>query len=369
MIPRGGWIRVAGLATLLATAAVRVAAHPLATTTVSLAPGDRGTVDIAIAAEADPLIAKLEALALAGIADSSIEATREGRQARLIDLSQTLISHIDLRADGISMIPVLSAVSVDETGQAEIRLIATLPSSTVRLKADTTSATTLTWRSTFVFGSYPLAVRTMDGHEVVEWLQGPQASSPIALGNGPTPSFARGAVMGFTHIVPFGLDHILFVLGLFLLSRRAPEVLVQVTAFTVAHSVTLGLSLYGLVSVSPSVVEPLIALSVAYVGVENLMTTQLRAWRVALVFAFGLLHGMGFAEALAGLHLSASSFVTTLVSFNVGVEAGQLAVIACAAAVLTLIVRVRAAAEVHAARFASAAIGLAGVFWTIERLI
>ena len=181
--------------------------------------------------------------------------------------------------------------------------------------------------------------------------------------------FTRGLAMGFTHIVPAGLDHILFVLGLFLLSRRPREVLLQVTAFTLAHSVTLGLSLYGLVSAPASIVEPMIALSVAYVGVENLMTSRLRPWRVAVVFAFGLLHGMGFAEALAGLRLSASSLVTTLVSFNLGVEGGQLTVIAAAAAVLALIARVRDTAALPMARLASAGIGVAGVAWTIQRLI
>ena len=127
-------------------------------------------------------------------------------------------------------------------------------------------------------------------------------SEPIPLNAPRAPlDFARGVAMGFTHIVPAGLDHILFVLGLFLLSGRTREVLMQVTAFTIAHSVTLGLSLYGLVSAPASIVEPLIALSVAYVGVENLMTRRLHPWRMTVVFAFGLLHGMGFAEALADL--------------------------------------------------------------------
>ena len=160
----------------------------------------------------------------------------------------------------------------------------------------------------------------------------------------------------------------LFVLGLFLLSRRTREVLLQVTAFTIAHSVTLGLSLYGVVSAPASIVEPMIALSVAYVGVENLMTSRLHPWRVAVVFGFGLLHGMGFAEALAGLHLSRSSFVMTLVSFNLGVQAGQLTVIAAAALVLALVSWLRASASVPTIRFASAAIGLVGTIWTIQRI-
>jgi hydrogenase/urease accessory protein HupE len=91
------------------------------------------------------------------------------------------------------------------------------------------------------------------------------------------------------------------------------------------------LSLYGVFSLSPRVVEPLIALSVAYVGIENLMTSKLHPWRIAIVFAFGLLHGLGFAEALASLHLSRPEMLSTLISFNAGVEGGQLTVIAIAA--------------------------------------
>ena len=122
----------------------------------------------------------------------------------------------------------------------------------------------------------------------------------------------------------------LFVLGIYLLSGRARSVLWQVSAFTVAHSITLGLSMYGLVSVSPRIVEPLIALSIAYVAIENIFLSELKSWRVALVFAFGLLHGMGFAGALKELGLPRSEFVTALLTFNVGVEAGQLAVIGAA---------------------------------------
>jgi hypothetical protein len=161
----------------------------------------------------------------------------------------------------------------------------------------------------------------------------------------------------------------LFVLGLFLLTRRMGSVLAQVSAFTLAHSITLGLSLYGIVSLPAALIEPLIALSIAYVAIENLLSTDLTPCRLALAFAFGLLHGMGFAEAIAHLDLPRSAFLTTLVTFNVGVQLGQLTVIAAAA----LLVR---ALAVSAAQYrrrivwpASAAIALTGVFWTIERLV
>jgi len=346
--------RLALIAACITVAMVPLAAHPLATTTVSLTLQRDGVIDVTIAAEADPLIAKLEALS--GVESSPTSMTRA---ARLELLATTLLDHIDLRADGVRRSLTVRDVIVDPTAQATIRMAANVPS----------GAQHVTWRSTFIFGSYPIAVRAEDGPEAVEWLQGPQTSAPIALSRTRTSlGLIRAVAMGFTHIVPAGLDHILFVLGLFLLSRRTREVLMQVTAFTLAHSVTLGLSLYGLVSAPASLVEPMIALSVAYVGIENLMTSRLQPWRVAVVFAFGLLHGMGFAEALSGLHLSSSSLAVTLVSFNVGVEAGQLTVIGVAAVALALITHTREGAGAPIVRFASAAIGVAGIAWTLQRL-
>jgi hydrogenase/urease accessory protein HupE len=134
-------------------------------------------------------------------------------------------------------------------------------------------------------------------------------------------------VIGFEHIVPKGLDHILFVVGLFLFSLHLKPLLLQVTAFTLAHTITLGLSIYGVFSLPSNVVEPLIALSIAYVGLENCLSSQLRASRLVLVFAFGLLHGLGFAGVLTEIGLPRAEFLTALLSFNVGVELGQLAVI------------------------------------------
>lgn len=136
--------------------------------------------------------------------------------------------------------------------------------------------------------------------------------------------------LGFTHIVPKGLDHILFVLGLFLLSARWRPLLYQVTAFTVAHSVTLALSMQGILTLPGRFVETLIALSISWVAVENIATSNLKPWRVALVFCFGLLHGLGFAGVLSELGLPEGRFLTALVSFNLGVELGQVSVVALA---------------------------------------
>jgi len=139
--------------------------------------------------------------------------------------------------------------------------------------------------------------------------------------------FREYLYQGYVHILPEGYDHVLFVLGLFFLGTQLRPLFWQVTAFTLAHSVTLALSIYGIVELPGSIVEPLIALSIAYVAFENLWTTELKVWRPILVFAFGLLHGLGFAGVLRGLHLPRSEFLTCVISFNLGVEAGQISVI------------------------------------------
>ena len=133
--------------------------------------------------------------------------------------------------------------------------------------------------------------------------------------------------LGFTHIIPLGFDHILFVLSLFLLSPKLKPVLWQATAFTVAHSITLGLAMFKVITPSPQIVEPIIALSIMYVALENIISPTLKKSRIGIVFLFGLVHGMGFASALGELGLPEKSYLASLIMFNVGVELGQLAII------------------------------------------
>jgi len=173
--------------------------------------------------------------------------------------------------------------------------------------------------------------------------------------------------LGFVHILPKGTDHILFILGLFLFSRKLRPLLWQVTMFTLAHTVTLGLATTGYLELSSRIVEPLIALSIAYVGVENIFSTELHRHRLVLVFCFGLLHGLGFASVLSEFKLPEDAFFTSLLSFNVGVELGQLSVIAMAMLLVGWAMK-----SPNYRRFViipgSAIIGLVGAFWTLERL-
>lgn len=133
--------------------------------------------------------------------------------------------------------------------------------------------------------------------------------------------------MGYLHILPFGFDHILFILSLFLLSTRIKPLLWQITAFTVAHSVTLILSVYQIIPAAPRIIEPLITLSILYVALENIFSPTLKLSRIGVVFLFGLVHGMGFAGALVQIGLPRQAFLLSLVMFNVGVELGQLSII------------------------------------------
>ncbi|HET7002004.1 MAG TPA: HupE/UreJ family protein [Puia sp.] len=135
--------------------------------------------------------------------------------------------------------------------------------------------------------------------------------------------------LGVRHIIPLGTDHILFVTSLCLLSTHIKTILWQATAFTIAHSVTLALSMKGILVAPGAVVEPIIALSIVFVAVENIFLSELKPWRIAIVFLFGLIHGLGFASALNVIGLPRNKFYTSILSFNAGVEIGQVIVIIC----------------------------------------
>ncbi len=172
---------------------------------------------------------------------------------------------------------------------------------------------------------------------------------------------------GFVHVVPEGPDHILFVLGVFLLSRAWRPLLWQVSTFTLAHSVTLVLATLGWVKVSAAVVEPIIAASIAAVAIENIVRPRYTPWRLVLVFGFGLIHGLGFASALSSLDLPTASLASGLLGFNLGVEGGQLTVIALAF-LLTAWVRDPVQYRRWIVIPGSVLIAATGIWWTIERL-
>jgi hypothetical protein len=230
------------------------------------------------------------------------------------------------------------------------------------------------WTDTLNVGSYPLVLKNEgDESSVWLWLEPGAASAPFSLAKTVIPPTRWEVVrlylkLGFSHIVPAGPDHILFVLGIFLLSRRLKPILQQVTAFTVAHTLTLALSIYGVVRLPPSIVEPLIALSIVFVAVENILTPELRPSRIALVFCFGLLHGLGFAGVLSEMGLPRSEFLTALLSFNVGVEGGQLTVIGVAFLLVGLPFRGQSWYRQRVVIPASGLIAAVGLYWSVQRV-
>ncbi len=180
-----------------------------------------------------------------------------------------------------------------------------------------------------------IVVRTpidANGDGYAGFLGAGEASAPIMVSGGADQTaleaFLDYLIVGFEHILPLGLDHILFVIGLFLLSTALRPLIIQITAFTLAHTVTLALGALGYVNVPGSIVEPLIALSITFVAIENIFADKLNKWRPFVIFGFGLLHGLGFAGVLSEFGFAPGQFVASLIAFNIGVEIGQLTVIA-----------------------------------------
>ena len=282
---------------------------------------------------------------LAGVDLSAVSDTNDAPQAATYDSLRaedpatladqfrafwpTMAPQIAVTTDAGPATLTLDEVTVPETGDvsvprtSQIRFTATMPESAQTVQVGwAREFGTLVLRQQGVEAPY-------DGY-----LEAGAVSDTIALtgGNarGVLATFLAYIPVGFDHIVPLGLDHILFVLGLFFLSTHFRPLLWQVTAFTLAHTITLALAGLGIVSVPASIVEPLIAASIIYVAVENLFTDGLSPWRPFVIFGFGLLHGLGFASVLAEFGLPESGFFAALIGFNIGVELGQLAVIAVA---------------------------------------
>jgi len=343
-----------------------IRAHEIGTTRVSVLFEKGRAYDIQIVTDATALVERLQASA----GDSSTAGSDSAHlQSLLISFDEKFRQRMRIAFDAPAVRPAI-AYAVTPGIDA-----ASAPVATIRLTGQIPAdARHFTWTYAWTFASYTLMVRSdVSEKPVTEWLEGGQSSAPFALTSPAPPvdrlgSAWRYLTLGFTHIVPYGLDHVLFVLGIYLLSGRARSVLWQVSAFTVAHSITLGLSMYGVVTVSPRIVEPMIALSIAYVAIENVFLSELKSWRVALVFTFGLLHGMGFAGVLQEVGLPGSEFTTALLMFNVGVEAGQIAVIGAAFLLVGWSCAHRAWYRSRVVVPLSSMIACTAVYWTIERL-
>jgi hydrogenase/urease accessory protein HupE len=211
---------------------------------------------------------------------------------------------------------------------------------------------------------------TLDGHAITEVLPPQVTQWRVAT----QPDFLQIAsqytVLGFQHILE-GLDHLLFVAGLLMLARNMRKLILAVTGFTLAHSLTLALATFELVRLPIDLVEALIALSVVFLAAEVLRNNPdsfSQRYPVLLSFVFGLLHGFGFASVLSEISLPPSAIAQGLLFFNLGVELGQLAFIAVCLMLWRLYLAV-APRPLHALHTGSWLIGMPAAYWFVERAI
>ena len=180
--------------------------------------------------------------------------------------------------------------------------------------------------------------------------------------------FWKYMLIGFQHIIPLGFDHILFITCVFFLNTDLKKVIIQASMFTLAHSITLGLAMYGIIRPPANVVEPLIAISIVFLAIENMVSDKVKPWRLVMVFLFGMVHGMGFAGALLQMGMPQYAFATELISFNVGVEIGQLAIILF---LYFLVAKVFSGKLWYRRRIVipvSSVIAIIALYWTVERM-
>ena len=358
---------LAAAAVVWAAAGGAVGAHEFELTEVHVAFESDGTFRVEVMNDPGWLLMRVEPFSGLGL---SGRLDPPDRDERLAEMEPTFAEWVHLYFDGerapasATYLPPAEGgpTAVDGTLLGTMRIDGRVPP----------GAETFSFAYGLVMDAYPLLIRDRGDAVITYWNIGEYETEPMRLGE-LTPPTRRQVVgtylgLGFTHIVPKGLDHILFVAGIFLLGTRLAPMVAQVTTFTVAHTITLGLSMVGVLSLPARVVEPLIALSIAYVAVENLVTSELKPWRLALVFGFGLLHGLGFAGVLAELGLPRGEFAAALMSFNLGVEGGQLAVIAGLFAALGW---ARHAPWYRRAAVVPLSLGIAavGVYWTVTRAL
>ncbi len=353
-------------------AQVPAEAHEVRPAIVAASIGKSGGIEIRVSLNLEAQIIEVDA-GRSGAApdyDRLRGATPEALRAAFTPLAAEMIGDLGLAFDGADTELTLKGVKIPPVGDVSIARISTL----VLTGTVPASAATMSWTADPRLGGNVIRVARAGESEPFfsAYLDAGEPSGPIPLQGvveqSTWSSLASYLAIGFEHIVPKGLDHILFVVGLFLLSPHLRPLMWQVTGFTLAHSVSLALGIYGLISVPAAIVEPLIAASIVFVAVENLFTDRLQRWRPAVVFGFGLLHGLGFAGVLAEIGLPRDQFVTALIGFNLGVELGQLAVITACFLAVGLWFRHRHWYRRAIAMPASALIALVAVFWFVERV-
>lgn len=373
----GPLLRAPIVALALLLLPINAPAHKLAPALVEVGFDQGGSADVAVTLNLEALLAGVqpthadtddapERLRYEALRGESPEVLEEALRGALPDL----LAGIELRFGEVRPALDLGSVAIPPVGDVRVARKSTLHFE-LALPPDTEA---FQFRLAPRFGDSVLRIATPEMTEpVAHWLTDGEASPPFELaapyrGVSALDTVNRYTWLGFTHILPLGIDHILFVLGLFLLTIHLRPVLWQVTAFTVAHTITLALTILGYIELPDTIVEPLIAASIVYIGVENVITRTVHWHRVIVIFLFGLLHGMGFAGVLHEIGLPAGQFVTALIAFNVGVELGQLAVIALAFGAVGYWFRDRDWYRGRVVIPFSLLIAGVGLYWTVTRI-
>ncbi|WP_246799779.1 HupE/UreJ family protein [Palleronia marisminoris] len=337
---------------MLTILAAPVVAHEVQPSVMNLTlQGNSAQVEVE--ATLEPMIAgvDLDGLSDTNNSDRSDETDRlralppEELAAAFRENWSDMQQRLQLRVDGEPVPLELQDVSVPPVGNPALPRVSTF-SATAELPPEG-GPVTVAWDPSL--GAVAIRQLGQGNEGYTAYLTSGGETDPIPRTGASTQGFGAAFLsyipVGFEHIVPLGLDHILFVLGLFFLAAQLRPLLWQVTAFTLAHTVTLALAALGIVQVPAAVVEPLIAASIVYVGVENVLARGLSPWRPVVIVLFGLLHGLGFASVLSEYGLGAQNFVAKLIGFNIGVEIGQLAVIAAAFLIVAAALRHDRASE------------------------
>lgn len=299
-------------------------------------------------------------------ADRDGQVTDDEIRAARPAISRALVDRIRVRSGDSSCPGALDDVSLAEQDGLVLHATYACPTTIARASLDFEVLEDL------AHGHRHIA-RSKGGIEVVERvISRSQRTFDVEASSGGSPSSEppkrdRLSLLGLgvEHILT-GYDHLVFLFGLVLVGGRWRSLLWVVTAFTVAHSITLGLAALGVWAPRASIIEPAIALSIAYVGVENFFVKNAeKRWRIT--FPFGLVHGFGFAGALREVALPRADVPAALFLFNAGVEIGQIGVLAVALPLLAVLRR-RPWFEKRGVRVASAAIAVAGVVWFLLRV-
>ena len=288
----------------------------------------------------------------------------------------TFLSKIKLVDNKNRTIPLhIKQVKIPPRGYVKVPRISLI---TLSGKLDL-SAQFVRWYYPLSFGDHAIRLRQVDKAKQKfhwsdwQWLRTDKFSEPLSLTEIIThkplyKTIGNYIDLGYKHILPKGMDHILFIFGLFLFSASIRPLLWQVTMFTIAHTITLGLAMNGIFDLPERIVQPLIALSIVYVGVENIFNHGLQKSRLILVFAFGLLHGLGFASMLADFGMPDDAFATALISFNIGVELGQLSILLIAFLLIGIWFGKREWYKTLVINPASIVIALIAFYWFLDRL-